>query len=149
MQREGIGAGTGFAQCVGAHGVAAHAGEIALLLLFRGPAQEGVIHQRILHVHDNSGGGIDAGKFFHREDRLEKGAASAAVLFGNFNAHQAQLKELLDNLVLEDTLLVHFLDVGPDAFVRELVDRVAKEYFVFGKRNQRGGWEGSGVCNGF
>jgi hypothetical protein len=35
--------------------------------------------------------------------------------------------------VLEDTLLVHFLDVGPDAFVRELANRIAEEYFVFGK----------------
>src|ERR1019366_2082917 len=149
LQREGIRTGTGFAQRVGAHGVAAQARQIALLLLFRGPAQESVVDQRILHIHDNSGGRIDAGKFLHRENRLEESTAASAVLLGNFNAHQTQLKELFDELVLEDTLLVHLLDVGPDAFVRELADRVAEQYFVFGKRNQRGGCGGGELCNGF
>src|ERR1017187_6873200 len=149
LQREGIRTGTGFAQRIGANSVAAQARQIALLLLFRGPAQESVVDQRILHIHDNSGGRIDAGKSLHREDRFEESTAPSAVLLGNFNAHQTKLKELFDELVLEDTLLVHLLDVGPDAFIRELADRVAEQYFVFGKRNQGGGCGGGELCNGF
>ena len=132
LQREGVGPRTGFAQRVGAHGVAAHARQVALLLLFGAPAQQSVVDQRVLHVHDNPGGRIDARKFLHREDGLEEGAAAAAVLLGDFDAHQTQLKELFNELGLEDTLLVHLLDVGPDALVGELADGVAEKYFVFG-----------------
>src|ERR1039458_34184 len=50
-QREGSRTGTGFTQGIGAHRVAAHARQIALFLLFRGPAQYTLFPQSILPIH--------------------------------------------------------------------------------------------------
>ncbi len=42
-------------------------------------------------------------------------------------------KKLLDERGLEHALLVHLLHVGPDRFIGELADGVAKQNFVFGQ----------------
>ena len=84
-------------------------------------------------------GGVDARDFFDGEDGFEELGSAAAVLLGNFDAHQAELEELVDQVFIEDALLVHLLDQGTNFLVGELADVVAEENFVFGK-----GGEGSG-----
>ena len=138
-ERERVRAGARFAQRIGADGVAAHARQIALPLLFRRPAQQRVVDQRVLHINHNARRRIDARQLFHRQDGLEEAASSSAVLLGDLDAHQSKLKELLDDRGLEDALLVHLLHMRADGFFRELANRVAKKNFIFGERDQRSG----------
>ena len=81
-----------------------------------------------------------ARKLFNREDGFEERAAAAAVLLGNFDAHQSKLEELVDQRGLEHALLVHLLNMRPDGFVGELANGIAKQDFIFGERNQRSWW---------
>ena len=60
-------------------------------------------------------------------------------MFGNLDAHEAELKELVNEFLLEDALLVHFLGEGTNTLLGELPDVVAKQDFVFGERGQGGG----------
>ena len=146
LQGEGVGSGTGFAEGVGAAGVGGHARQVALLLLLVAPAQQGVVDQRVLHVHDDAGGGVHPRHLLDRQDRLEKLAAAAAILLGNLDAHQAELEELVNQVLVEDALFVHLLDQRPDFLVGKLADVVAKHDFVFGEgrqgrgRRQLAGW---------
>ena len=139
LQGEGVGAGTGFAESVGADSVGGHLRQVALFLFGIAPAQQGVVDQRILHVDDDAGGGVDARQFLDREDGFEKLCAAAAVLLGDFDAHEAELEEFVDEGFVEDTLLVHFFYQRADALVGELADVIAEEDFVFGE-----GGEGRG-----
>ncbi len=65
LQSERVRSASGFAQRIGAEGVGGHLGQVAFLLFFIGPAQNRVHHQRVLHVDDDSGGGVSPGEFFH------------------------------------------------------------------------------------
>jgi hypothetical protein len=73
---------------------------------------------------------------FDRQNRFEE-LWAAAILFGNFNAHQPELKEFVDEVFVGDSLLVHLLDQKTDCLVGKVVDVVAEETFVFGERGQR------------
>ena len=137
LQSESVGAGTGFAQGVGSAGIGGHARQIALLLFFGAPAQQGVVDQRVLHVHDDAGGGIHARHFFDCENRLEEFPAAAAVLLGNLDAHQSKLKELVNQVFIEDAFFVHFFHQRADFFFGKLADVVAEKNFVFGEAGQR------------
>jgi len=50
---KGVAAGAGFGERISAHGVCCQAGEVAFFLLLVAPAQQGVVDQRVLHVHDH------------------------------------------------------------------------------------------------
>ena len=139
LQGEGVGAGTGFAERVGADGLGGHLRQVVLLLVFRAPAQQGVVDQRVLHVDDDAGRCVHAGEFFDGEDCFEELGAASAVLLGDFDAHQAELKEIVDEIFFEDGLLVHLLHQGTNLFVGELADVVAEEDFVFGEGGERSG----------
>ena len=97
------------------------------------PPQHRIIHQRVLHVHDYAGGSVGAREFFHRQDRLEKLAARAAVLLRNLDPHQSKLKKLIDQPVIEDCLFVHLFGQRTDFVLGKLTDIVAKKNLVFGK----------------
>ena len=98
LQSEGVGAGGGLAERVGADGVGREPGKKELLLLRRGPAQQGVDAERVLHVDEDADRGVDGGDLFDGEDGLEEGSAGAAVLVGDFDAHQAEVEELRNEL---------------------------------------------------
>ena len=138
-RREGVRSGTGFAERVRADRVRSHARQVALPLFFVAPADEGVVDQRVLHIDDDAGGRIDARHFFDRENGLEELRAAAAVLFGDFDSHQSELKEFLDEALVEDALLVHLFDQRAHFLFGEAANVVAKEYLVFGEAGQRSG----------
>ena len=137
LQGESVGAGTGFAQRIGADGLGGHLRQVTLLLLVVAPAQQGVVDQRVLHVDDHAGGGVDARQLLDGQDRFEELGAASAVLLGDFDAHQSELEEIVNQVVVEDAFLVHLLDQRADLFVGELADVVAEENFVFGESGQR------------
>jgi hypothetical protein len=47
------------------------------------------------------------------------------------------MKELVNQLVVKDTLFVHLTDFRTERLVGELPDVVTKENFIIGKRDQR------------
>jgi len=69
--------------------------EVLLLLVLVAPTQNGVIDQRVLHIDNDPGRGVDPRELFDGQDRIEKGASLPAVLFRNFYSHQSEIKELL------------------------------------------------------
>jgi hypothetical protein len=109
-----------------------------------GPAQNGVVDDGVLHVHDHAGRRIHRGQFLHRQNALEEAAAAAAVLFGDLDAHQAQLEELADDVLAEDAGFVHFADMRADLLARELAHGGLKELLFFRQRGER--LRGISVC---
>ena len=148
LQGEGIGAGTSLAQGVGANSIGGHLRQVALLLFGITPAQERVVDQSILNVDNDAGRGIDPGQFFYRENRFEKFSSAAAVLLGDFDAHDAKLKKFVDERFFKDALFVHLLDQRADLVVGELTDVVAEKNFVVGERGQGRGRGGLESCFG-
>ena len=67
----------------------------------------------------------------------KKVRAGAAVGFGNLDAHDAEVEELVDELAGHLRLLVHVADERPDLSIGELVHAVAEQRFVVGQRRQR------------
>ena len=60
-------------------------------------------------------------------------------MFRDLDAHQAELEEFLDEVLVEDARLIHLFDVRTDALVGELADVVAEKNLVFGEGGQRRG----------
>ena len=94
-----------------------------------------------MHVHDHAGGSVHARQLFHRQNRLKELAARATILLRHFDPHQPELKELVDEIFVEDALFVHLLHQRTNFLFGELADVVTKENFVFreaGQRSRRG-----------
>src|SRR5205807_1771182 len=112
---------------------------LAVEELSRADASAGVVvDQGVLHVDNDPGRGVGAGKFLDREDGFEEFTAATTILLGNLNSHQAQVEELLNQILVENALLVHFLGERTNALFGELADVIAKQDFVFSERSQRG-----------
>jgi hypothetical protein len=111
-------------------------GQVFLFLIGSAPTDEGVVYKRILHVDKNSDRRIDAREFFHREDRSEEIRTSAAILLRSFNAHQPQVKTLLDDRRIKLRCLVHVLHARAQFALREFAHAGAKHCLVFGERGE-------------
>ena len=68
---------------------------------------------------------------------MEEPAAAAAERFGDFDAHDAEIEQLVDQRPRDLRLLVHFADERPHLRVREFADAVAEQPLVFGERGER------------
>ena len=68
LQGKGVGAGSRFAQRIGADHFGAMLRQVALFLFLVAPAQQGIVDQGVLHVDDHAGGGIDPRKLLHRQN---------------------------------------------------------------------------------
>ena len=68
---------------------------------------------------------------------LEEVAALPAVFLGDFDAHQAHLEELADDVFAEHAGFVHLADMGADFLARELAHGGLEELLVFAQRGQR------------
>ena len=121
-----------------------------LLLLRRGPTQQGIDAKRVLHVDQHAHRRIDCGDLFHGQDGLEKSSPGAPVFDGDFNAHQAKIEELRNQLRVKVLLLIHGTDHGSDIFLGKLAHGCAKELFVFRKQGERrsGLRSENGICHG-
>ncbi len=124
---EGVGAGTGFGERVRADVIAREQGKIPAFLGVVAPAEDGVVDDGVLDIDDDAGGRIDRGQFFDGEDALEEVAALAAELLGDFDAHEAEIEELLEQVRAEFRVLVHLADVRGDLVAGELAHVPAKE----------------------
>jgi len=69
------------------------------------------------------------------ENREDRGSLSC----GSFREHREEGWASPDEFFVEDSLLVHLLDQGSNFLVGKLVDVVAEENLIFGKRGQRRG----------
>ncbi len=115
-----------------------------LLLGLGAPAEEGVDGEGVLHVDEDADGGIDGGDLFDGEDGAEEGAAYAAVFFGDFDAHEAELEKTGDDFGRHFLRFVHLADEWRDLFAGELTDRLLEDLLFGGKGGERRG-EG-GFC---
>ncbi len=136
LEGEGIGSRAGFAQSVSSDSFGGHFRKIAFFLLFATPSQQGIVDQRVLHIDDDAGGGVHTGQFLDSQNCLEELGSASTVLLGDFDAHQSELEEIVDQVFVEDTFLVHILDQRADFLVGKLANVVAEENLVFGKRRQ-------------
>ena len=112
--------------------------QVLPLDLVGAPAQQRVDDERVLHVDEHADRRIDARQRLDGQHRVEERAAGAAEAFRHLDAHHAELEQLLDERRRNLGLLVHLADERADLPVRELVDAVAEQRFVFGQPRQRG-----------
>ena len=61
----------------------------------------------------------------------------AAILLGDFDAHQSHFEKLFDDVFAEDARLVHLTHVRADLLAGELANGGLEELFVFAERRQR------------
>ena len=110
-----------------------------LLLGFGAPAEEGVDGEGVLDVDEDADGGVDGGDLFDGEDGAEEGAADAAVLVGDFDAHEAEVEELGDDGGAHLLGFVHLADERCDLVAGELADRLLEELLFGGEGGEREG----------
>src|ERR1017187_4920239 len=146
LQRKRVRSRSRFAQRIGAKHVRRQPRQVTLLLVFIGPAQNRIPEQRVLHVHDYSGGSVGPRQFFDGQDRLKKLAARSTVLLRNLDAHQAELKELVDQAVIEHRLFVHLFRQRTNLVAGKLAAVFAEQNLVFGESGDR---RGSGELQSF
>jgi hypothetical protein len=75
---------------------------------------------------------------------MEEARAAAAVAFGDFDAHHAEIEQLFHEAVRNRGALVHLANERPDFAVGELVDAVVKQPLVLGEVCQREPCRGAG-----
>ena len=137
LERERVAARTGLRQRVRADARGRQLRQHARFQVRAAPAQQRVGDERVLHVHQDADRRIDARELLDREDRVEEPAAAAAERFGDFDAHHAEIEQLVDQRPRDLRLLVHFADERPYLRVREFADAVAEQPLVFGERGER------------
>jgi len=119
-------------------------------LLGRAPSQQRIDAQRVLHVDENAYRRVDRGDLFHGQNGFEKSSPGATIFDRDFNAHQAEIEELRNQLRVKVLLLVHGANQGSDIFLGKLADGCTKELFVFRKQGERrsGLRCKNGICHG-
>src|SRR5205085_277576 len=117
--------------------VVGEAREVLPFLLGVAPAYDGVIDERVLHVHQYADRWVNAREFFDADDCGEERSARTAVLFRSLDAHQSEVEELLDDFGRHLRVLVHLLDARAYLAFGELAHRGAEHLFVFGVGGQR------------
>ena len=115
LQGKRVAAGGRFGERVGAQRVGGEAGQVALLLLARSPAQKRVVDQRVLHVNHDAGRRVHSRELLHHDHRFEEAAAAAAVGFRNLDRHPAQTEKLLKQTLVKVGRFIHFADQRAEA----------------------------------
>lgn len=106
------------------------------------PFDNGRVAQRVVHVDHDADAGVGAGELLDGDDGRREVHAGAAVVFGDFDAHEALLKELLDEGRVHGFGLVHFAGLGQDEVCGEFGDGLGHGGFDFG---EVGDWRGGDV----
>ena len=130
-ERKGIGTGAGFRERVGRHGVRRQPGQIALFLFLVRPAQDGVVHDGVLNVHDDARRWVHRRQLFYRQHALEKASGLPAKLFRNLYAHQTEFEKLGNYFFAERPLFVHLANVRRDLLAGEAPHRRPEQLFLF------------------
>ena len=142
-QRERVRAGARLGERVGADPFRSQTGEVARLLLRVAPAQEGVVHERVLHVDEHGDGRIHPRQRLHGEDGHEEGGARAAVGLGDLDAHHAELEQGVDERARNARVLVHLMDERAHPLLREVAHGVAEHPLLLTEIGQREAAAGS------
>jgi hypothetical protein len=103
-----------------------------------GPLVKRRVDKRVVHIHQDTNAGVDAGQFLDGHDGRGKVHAGSAVLLGDLDAHQPLLEQLLDQCGVHDFGLVHFPHFGPDLLLRELGDGFGHQGLGFGEMRDWG-----------
>jgi hypothetical protein len=135
-QRESVGAGTRLRQGVGAHPLRSQLREVARVLLGVAPAQQRVVDERVLHVHEHGQGRVHPGQGLHGEDGHEERRARAPVGFRDLDAHHPELEAGVDEVARDGRLLVHLVHERPHALFREVAYRLLEQALVFAEVGQ-------------
>ena len=133
-QSERVRAGAGFGKRITRHRVFRRARQPAALLFVIAPAQDRVVEQRVLNIHDHRRRRIHAGQFLDRQNGLEERAALAAEFLGDFDGHQAQLEEFLQQVLAKDARIVHGAHVRGQAFARKTAHGSLEQSFLFAQQ---------------
>ena len=137
LEREGIGAGAGFRERVGAHCVRGQARQPLVFLGVGGPAAQRVIHQRVVHVDEDGNCRIDGGDGLNGEYSVKEAARRAAHGLRDLDAHDAQLKELLNEAGSELLLVVHGAHQRRNCLFGEAADAGCEQRFFFRELRKR------------
>lgn len=137
---KGVGAGDGLREAERSDRVGGELGEVLLLERLGPPLHEGRVAERVVHVDHDGHGGVGARELLNGNDGGGKVHAGAAVLFGNLDAHEALLKELLDDGRVHGLGLVHVARLGQDDLGGKLGHGVGHGRLDLGEmRDGRGG----------
>ena len=134
---ERVGAGARLGERVGPYPFGGEPREIAGLLLVASPAQEGVVHEGVLHVHQHRQRRVHPRQLLDDEDGHEEGRAGASHGLGDLDPHDAELEALVYELARDVGLLVHLADEGAHFRLGELSHLVAEHPLVVGEVGQR------------
>src|SRR3954464_12950961 len=82
---------------------------------------------------------------------MEERRLGTAVPLRDFDAHHAELEELVEERSRHACVLIHVADARPDLSIGELVNAVTKQLFVVGQRRKGGdrfrGWRHGGMLS--
>ena len=130
----GVGTGVGLGEAEGADPLAAgELGQVFHLLLLGAGLKDGGAAEGGVGREDDARGGADAAELLDGHAVHDVGAAGAAVLGGDGDAHEAYLGHLLDGLHGETLLLVDFGGEGLDFLLCKLANHLQEEFFLFGE----------------
>jgi GH43 family beta-xylosidase len=76
-------------------------------------------------------GRIHAREGLDAEDAVKERRAASAEGVGDFDPHDAEIEQFIDEVARNLGVLVHVPDVRPDLPIREFVNTVPKQGFVF------------------
>ncbi|KAF1730330.1 hypothetical protein CRV24_009791 [Beauveria bassiana] len=113
---ERVGAGHGLRQAKARDRVGGQLGQILLLQRGGPPLHERRVAEGVVHVDEHRDGGVGARELFDGDDGGGKVHAGAAKLFGDLDAHEPLLKELLDDGRVHGLGLVHVAGAGQHDF---------------------------------
>ena len=127
-----IGAGTGLGQAESTQPLAAaQLGQVLFLLGGSAVLVNGSGAQRGMGRQDNTGGAAYLGHFLNGHNVGQHIAACTADLFGEVDAHHAQLSHLLDGLFGEVFLSVDLLGQGLDFVFSKLLVHLLDHLLLF------------------
>jgi len=102
-----------------------------------------------VHIHAGTDRWINLGQLFDAQARRCKPSAHSTVLFRDFDAHEAVVKQTLDDALVHDAGAVHLSDVWCNFFLRKPCNHVFHHHFVLaeeGDREPRQGLVGVGTA---
>ena len=135
-QGEGVGSRVRLAQGVGAHPLRGQLRVVPRLLLVVPPAQERVVDEGVLDVHQHRQRGVHAGELLDGEDRHEERRRRAPVLLGDLDPHQPELEARVDEVAGKRLVLVHLVDDRSDLRLGEVADEMTEAALFLGEIGQ-------------
>ncbi len=133
---ERIRSGTGLGERIRADGIGGEHRQILRLLIVGAPAHERVVDERVLDVDEHAARSIDVRELFDDEHGVEERRSGAAPLFRDFDAHDAELEEALDQVLRHRGVVIHLRDEGANLLDREIANALLEHLLFFRQHGQ-------------